>query len=302
MVIKETTGDKVFNIVNVTLLTMLLLIVLYPLYFVVIASFSDPMAVNLGQVVWYPKGVRFLGYSMAYNYPDIWIGYRNTIVYASLGTLVHLCVNLPAAYALSRRDFKGAGMITVFFMVPMFFGGGLIPWYLLIINTLNWGNTVWAMIIPGATGFYSLLVARTFFRSTIPDELRESAEIDGASNVRVFLSIVLPLSTAIIAVQGLFSAVGHWNAFFNAFLFISGREGASRRPLQLVLREILILAQAQLVDRESIVDPGDAQELMDRMLQLRYAVIIVSVLPILIVYPFVQRYFVKGVMIGAIKG
>lgn len=302
MVIKETIGDRIFNVINILLLTLLLLIVAYPLYFIIIASFSNPDLVNTGKVIFWPREISWEGYKMVFQYSDLWVGYRNTIFYATFGTLINLAVTLPAAYSLSRRDFRFKSFFVTFFMIPMFFSGGLIPTYLLMTRTLGMHNTVWAILIPGATSMMQMVVARTFFQATIPEELRESAEIDGASNFRVFFMIVLPLSTAIIAVQGLQAAVGHWNAFFNAFLYLSDLGGKHLQPLSIVLRRILISAQASAVADEFMQDQTSYVERLRRVEQIKYAMIIVSVIPILVVYPFVQRYFVKGVMIGAIKG
>lgn len=302
MVIKETFGDRVFNVINVLLLSLLLLIVAYPLYFVIIASFSDPNLVNTGKVLFWPRGVSLEGYKMVIKFSDLWVGYRNTIFYTVAGTLINLSVTLPAAYSLSRKDFRLKSFFVTFFMIPMFFGGGLIPTYLLMTRTLGFNDTVWAIIIPGATGMMQMVVVRTFFQSTVPDELRESAEIDGASNFRVFFTIVIPLSTAIIAVQGLQAAIGHWNAYFNAFLYLSDRGGRSLQPLSIVLRRILVIAEGTAAAQEFMQDQTNYAERLRRVEQIKYAMIIVSVIPILAAYPFVQRYFVKGVMIGAIKG
>ena len=302
MIIKETFGDRVFNFINVLILSFILLIVIYPLYFIIIASFSNPDLVNTGKVLFQPREISLEGYKMVYNFSDLWTGYRNTIFYALAGTLINLSVTLPAAYSLSRKDFRWKSFFVTFFMIPMFFGGGLIPTYLLMTRTLHFNDTVWAILIPGATGMMQLVIARTFFQSTIPDELRESAEIDGASNFRVFFTIIIPLSTAIIAVQGLQAAVGHWNAYFNAFLYLSDKGGRNLQPLSLVLRRILVIAQGQAVAQEFMQDQTNYAERLRRVEQIKYAMIIVSVIPILIAYPFIQRYFVKGVMIGAIKG
>ena len=302
MTIKETFGDRLFNFTNVVLLSLVLLLVAYPLYFIIIASFSNPDLVNTGKVLFLPRDISWEGYKMVYHFGDLWLGYRNTIFYAIFGTLINLAVTLPAAYSLSRKDFRWKSFFVAFFMVPMFFGGGLIPTYLLMTRTLGLNDTVWAILIPGATGMMQMVIARTFFQSTVPDELRESAEIDGASNFRVFFTIVLPLSTAIIAVQGLQAAVGHWNAYFNAFLYLSDLGARRLQPLSIVLRRILVIAQASAVADEFMQDQTSYVERLRRVEQIKYAMIIVSVIPILVAYPFIQRYFVKGVMIGAIKG
>jgi putative aldouronate transport system permease protein len=302
MVIKETRSDRVFNAINVFILSLILIIVAYPLYFVVIASFSNPSLVLSGKVMFYPREVSFEGYRMVWNYSALWLGYRNTIFYASVGTLINLSITLPAAYALTKKDLRFKKFLIWLFMIPMFFGGGLIPTFLMITRTLNLGDTIWAILLPGATGMMQMVIARTFFQSTIPDELHEAAEIDGASQFRVFFTIVIPLSTAIIAVQGLQAAVGHWNAFFNAFLYLSDMNARHLQPLSMVLRRILVIAQANMIADEIMADQMDFAERFRRAEQIKYAIIIVSVIPILAVYPFVQRYFVKGVMIGAIKG
>ena len=302
MKVRESLGDRVFNIINAALLTVVLLIVAYPLYFILIASVSDPYLVNTGKVLLFPGQFSLEGYKMVISFKDLWMGYRNTLFYASAGTLINLSVSLPAAYALSRRDFRWKSFFVLLFTIPMFFSGGMIPTYLLMTRTLHLDDTVWAILLPGATGMMQLVVARTFFQSTIPDELRESAEMDGASNFRVFFTIVLPLSTAIIAVQGLQAAVGHWNAFFGAFLYLSDRGGRNLQPLSIVLRRVLLAAQASTVADEFMQDQTSYIERLRRVEQIKYAMIIVSVIPILIAYPFVQKYFVKGVMIGAIKG
>ena len=301
MLIKESRVDRIFNFFNVLLLSALLFVIAYPLYFIVIASFSDPSYIALGQIMFIPRGISWTGYKHVLQYSEVWIGYRNTILYTTLGTLINLAVTLPAAYSLSRSDFRGKGFFTAMFMVPMFFGGGLIPTYLLYTQTLHINDTIWVMVIPGATGLMQMVVARTFFNSNVPHELRESAVIDGCSNFRLFFQIVLPLSTAIIAVQALQTAVGHWNAFFNGMMYLSDRGGRELKPLQLILRDILISTQITTEQLE-MADMTDRQEFFRLVEQLKYALIIVSVIPILIVYPFAQKHFVKGVLIGAIKG
>ena len=303
MVVKETVGDRIFNIINILLLSIILFIIAYPLYFVVIASFSNPDLVARGRISFWPVDSSFGGYSLIFEYDEVWVGYRNTIFYATAGTLLNLCVSLPAAYALSRRDFRFRNFFTFFFLITMFFSGGLIPTYLLISQTLRMNDTIWVMIIPGATGMMQLVIARTFFTVTIPDELRESAEIDGCSNFRLFTFIVLPLSTAIIAVQGLQSIVSHWNSWFNAMMYLSDRGGKHLQPLQLILRSILIQGQvlsSQVMEIDA--DANDRTAFLRKVEQLKYALIIVSTIPVLIIYPFIQKYFVKGIMIGAIKG
>jgi len=296
MVIRETTGDRIFNYTITFILTLLMLVVLYPLYFVVIASVSNPTAVSLGKVILLPKDISIEGYTLVWENKDVWIGYRNTIFYAAFGALIHLAVTLPAAYSLSRRDFRWKKFFTIMYMIPMFFGGGMIASYLWIARTMAMRNTVWALLLPGSTGLMAIAIARTFFSVNIPDELREAAEIDGCSNFRLFFMVVLPLSTALIAVLALQNAVMHWNSYWSAMLYLDDRGGRNLRPLQIILRNILILSQL-----EAEMDLGETERFR-RTEMLKYALIIVSVIPILMIYPFIQRYFVKGIMIGSIKG
>lgn len=296
MTIRESIPDRIFNAVNLFILTMVLIIVIYPLYYVVIASFSDPVMVNTGQVYFWPKGFNLSGYIRVFANDGIWRGYRNTIFYTGLGTIINLIVTIPAAYALSRRDLQGRNFIIALFTITMFFNGGLIPTYL-VVKGLHLTNTFWALMLPGAVGTYNLIVSRTYMQNNIPLELQEAAIIDGCSNTRLFIRIVVPLSAPIIAVMALFYGVGHWNQYFSALLYISDE---NLKPLQLVLREILIqsqhMASASASDIESMAEQAKLAE------SIKYCVIIVSSLPVLVVYPFLQKYFTKGIMLGAIKG
>ena len=304
MVVKETFADRVFNGVNIVVMCLVLLIMLYPLYFVVIASFSNPDLVNTGKVLFYPREITFDGYNMVYNYKAVWTGYRNSLFYAVTSTLYSLTITMCAAYAMSRHNLKFKNFFTAMFMFPMFFTGGLIPTYILYTSTFGWYNTIWPLILPGATSLMSIVICRTFINSTIHEELFESAQIDGASHFRIFFTIVLPLSTAIIAVQALMNVVGSWNSFFNALLYISDSPGHDQLiPLQLVLRKILVVAQNRAVAEEFMgSEQSDTLKYQRIVEQIKYALIIVSVIPVLLFYPFIQKYFVKGVMIGAIKG
>jgi len=293
--IGHSRQDAIFSAITYSVLGLALVAVLYPLYFVVIASFSSPEMVNAGRVWLYPREITVDGYRRIVADERIWIGYRNTILYTIAGTAVNLVMTLPAAYALSRRDLLGRVLITSIFAVTMFFSGGLIPRYLLV-RDLGMLNSVWAMVLPNAVIFWNLIVSRSFFQTTIPMELYEAAVMDGSTNTRFFVSVVLPLSQAIIAVMALFYGVGHWNGFFDALIFLRSRELV---PLQIVLRDILITVQLQ----SSMMDDAETASLMQRISeQIKYGVIIVATVPILMAYPFLQRYFVKGVMIGAIKG
>lgn len=296
--IRESRADRVFVVVNRIFLAVILLLVLYPLVYIVSASISDPVAVNSGRMWLYPVGVTFEGFSRVFQNPEIWLGYRNTAFYTVFGTLINLAVTLPAAYALSRRDLVGRNVLMGLYLFTMFFNGGLIPTYLLV-RDLGMVNTVWAMLLPNAASVWLIIVARTFFQATIPGELREAADMDGCSNFRFFWSIVLPLSKSIIAVLALFYAVGHWNQYFNALIYLSDR---NLFPLQLFLREILVQQQMDA----SMMMSGGSMEALAQQARIadivKYAVMIVSALPLLIAYPFVQRFFVKGVMIGSVKG
>lgn len=298
MVIKDTFSDKVFKFLNYLFLTFVLLIVLYPLIFIVSASISNPKFVNAGEMWLFPKGINFEGYKMVFKNSQIWNGYKNTIIYTTLGTTINLLVTLPAAYALSRKDFVGRNIIMGILVVTMFISGGLIPSYLLIRN-LGMINTIWALIIPNAASVYNVIVTRTFFQTSIPEELTDSARIDGASNLSIFTRIVLPLSLPIIAVMALFYGIGHWNSYFSAMIYLKDQD---LYPLQLVLRQILVLQElsGEMTMTQATVELLEHQATVADT--VKYAVIIVATLPLIVIYPFMQRFFVKGVMIGSIKG
>lgn len=299
--VKDTKADKIFMAFNYIFIILAVGIVLYPLIYIVSASISDPQFVNSGEMWLWPKGFTMEGYKTILENNSIWRGYLNTIYYTALGTSINLMVTLPAAYALSRPDFYGHRAFTTFLLITMFVSGGLIPSYLLIKN-LGMLNTVWALVLPGAASVYNIVVTRTFFQSTIPREMEEAAIIDGCSDFKLFTKIVLPLSTPIIAVMALFYGVGHWNGFFSALIYLSDK---SMYPLQMVLREILVL---QDMSSNSIggTMTSEMAELMYSKQQLaaviKYGVMIVSTLPIIAVYPFLQKYFVKGMMVGSVKG
>lgn len=292
--IKNSREDNIFNYVIYGMAGVILLLVLYPIYFVIIASFSDPYAVANGQVWLFPKGFTLDGYKEILKHSEIWRGYINTILYTVLGTFVGLVVNIFAAYALSRKELVGRKFFMLLFVFTMFFNGGLIPTYL-TIKEFHLYNTFAVMIVPFAVNVFNIIVARTFFENSIPNELWEAAQIDGCGALRYFFQIVLPLSKAIIAVIGLWTAVGMWNSYFNALIYL---KDTSLYPLQLVLRNILIVNSQQ-----AAMGTGEAAQIQLRLANMmRYSVIIVSTLPIMLIYPFIQKYFNKGVMIGAIKG
>jgi len=290
----SSRDDWVFDAVIYTIAAVIIVIVLYPLVFIISASFSDPAKVVGGEVWLLPKGFNLDAYVNILHNDRIWIGYRNTIFYAVAGTAINLIMTILAAYPLSRPDLPGRGAVMLFITLTMFFSGGLIPTYLLIKN-LGMVDTIWALMIPGAIATYNLIVMRTYFQSSIPWELQEAAHIDGCSNMRLLLNIILPLSKPIIAVMVLFYAVGHWNSYFNALIYIRNE---ALYPLQLVLREILLISQSASIDGGSV---GLEQKIMLAE-SIKYAVILVSSLPVLVMYPFVQKHFVKGVMIGSVKG
>lgn len=292
---KQSRGDQVFDAVNTTLLAGILMIVLYPLIFVLSSSISDPMSVMQGKVWLWPKEVNMDAYLRVFRNSDILTGYRNTLIYTSIGTMINVAMTTMAAYPLSRKDFLGKNWMMLVIVFTMFFHGGLIPTYL-VIKQLGMLNTFWVMVIPGAVSAWNLIIMRTFFQTTIPVELQESAFIDGYSNIRVLIRVVLPLSLPIIAVMCLYYAVWHWNSFFNALIYLSDREAY---PLQLFIREILVQNQMEAM-MELSTESIDQQVMLAE--SIKYAVIIVSSLPVLLLYPLLQKYFVKGVMIGAIKG
>jgi len=292
---RKSKEDKVFDIINFFLVAIILLLVVYPLYFIIIASISDPNMIYEGKVWLLPKELTLEGYQRIFGDSKIWLGYKNSIIYTVVGTIVNVSFTLMAAYALSRKDLYGRNVIMFLFLMTMFFSGGLIPTYLVVKN-LGLLNTMWALILPKAVAVWNVIVAKTFFESSIPNELLEAARIDGCSDVKFFWKIVLPLSKPIVAVMVLFYAVGHWNSYFDALIYLNNE---NLYPLQLILRNILIQNQASTMmisDLDSLAAKQRVSEL------IKYGVIIVASIPLLIVYPFVQKYFVKGVMIGGIKG
>ena len=291
---EESRGDRVFYGVMLALTIVTFVVITYPLWFVVIASISNSDMVNRGEVVFWPKDIRFYGFQQIFQDARILTGYRNTLLYVVGGTLLNMIVTMPAAYALSRPDFKARNKVMLYFVFTMYFSGGLVPTYMQI-NNLGLINTPWILLVMVLINTYNLIIARTFIQNTIPNDLYESASLDGCSHFRFFWSIVLPLSKAIISVEMLYYAVFHWNDYFNALIYTSNND---IQPLQMVLRRILLQNEA-FANGNGGVQGGYAQSSAD---QVKYAVIIVSTVPILCVYPFIQKYFEKGVMIGAVKG
>ena len=285
-------GKRLFTAIVYLFVILVIFIVAYPLYFIIIASLSDSRLVASGQVYLYPKGFTLAGYEVVFNDSRIWTGYRNTLFYASVGTFISMAVTIPAAFALSRKDFYLRKVFMTFFIITMFVRGGLIPTY---INLKKFGmiNSVWAILVPFCLSVYNMIIARTFFESSIPQELHDAARIDGCGMNQFFFQIVLPLSKAMLSVITLYYLVGKWNEYFNPLVYLND---AAKQPLQVVLREILIRNQAF----ESGLSGGDAAQQVADL--IKYAVIIVSTAPLLIIYPFIQKYFEKGVMIGSVKG
>ena len=297
--LKRTRQDVVYDTIIFIILTFVLLIVAYPLYFVIISSFSDPVAVAGGKVVFFPIGFTLDGYKEVFKTSTVMRGFANSLLYTSLGVSINLAVTMPTAYALSRKDFLLRKPITLFYMVTMFVGGGMMPTYIVIRDT-GLLDTMWALILPGALGVYNMIVARTFFTTNIPQELMEAAKLDGCGNTRFFFYIVLPLSGAITAILFLYYGVGHWNSYFSALLYINDR---TKWPLQLELRNILLLNSVNTTSKvmtEAELKEKERLEALKEM--MKYSLIIISSIPVLVIYPFVQRHFVKGVMIGSVKG
>lgn len=293
---RRSKEDLVFDIANVVMLSGAFILVLYPLYFIVIASISNPDKIYAGEVILFPKDITFDGYLRIFKSEMIWRGYFNSILYALLSTSISLALILTSAYTLSRKDFVGRKIFMMFFIITMFFSGGLVPTYL-VIKQLGMLNTIWAVVLPGAVGVWNIIVARTFFQLTIPEQLREAAFIDGCNNTRFFLQFVLPLSKPIIAVMVLLHIVGNWNSFFDALMYL---QDESMYPLQLVLRNILI--QNDVATTGSMISDLQSYAAQQRVAELlKYGVILVSTAPLLILYPFLQKYFVHGTLMGSIK-
>ncbi len=293
--IREAFPDRVFNIINLIIMFLMIFIYIWPLWFVVIASFSDPMQVQLGNVLFTPIGFSVASYKEMFLHSEIWTSYLNTFYYTGLGTLLNIAITVCAAYPMSRKDFMLRGPLMVFFLITMYFNGGLIPLYVLC-TSLGLVNTRAVMILAGALSVYNMLIVRSYFMNSIPPSLQEAAMLDGASSAQYLFRIVLPLSKPVIAVIALYYAIGHWNDYYTALVYIQDRK---LYPLQLVLKEILSTVQAKGSDT---TNAADAAEKIRIAQSLKYSTIIAATLPMLMVYPFIQKYFVKGVMVGAIKG
>ncbi len=292
---KRSSSRIAFEWFNLVFMLALCVVMLYPFLNVVASSVSNNSAVSRGRVTFFPIGFNLEAYKAVVRYKHIWSGYKNTILYTVVGTAINLIMTICGAYPLSRRQFYGRSVFTFFVAFTMFFGGGLIPTYL-IINSYGLLDTFWVMVIPGAISTYNMIIMRTFFQG-IPVELEEAATIDGCNDVQTLWKIILPLSVASLMTIGMFYAVGHWNAWFNAVIYL---RDSGRFPVQLWLRTIVLQNQVRdLVEGSGAVDTEAENLVADT---IKFAVIVVAVLPILCVYPFVQKYFVKGVMIGSVKG
>ncbi|MBO6239759.1 MAG: carbohydrate ABC transporter permease [Butyrivibrio sp.] len=291
---KKFSQDVLVNIIFHLIAVLMIIAVIYPLWFVIIASFSNPADVANGKVWLWPKTIDVRGYQKLFEQKQIWKSYWNTIIYTISGTLVALLVNITAGYAMSRKDLPGRKIINVFYLIPMFVGGGLIPTYL-VVKQFGLLDNFLVMVVPFAVSTYNIIVARTFFQNSLPESLWEAAQIDGCSTIRYFVQFAVPLSKAVIAVVGLWTAVGLWNSWFNALIYL---QNENLIPLQLLLRRILISNESLLGAATGTM----AQELRQLSDMMKYASIVVSTLPIMALYPFLQKYFNQGVMIGAVKG
>lgn len=294
-VIRESGSDRAFNIVNYVILSIALIVVLYPLIYVVSASFSSSYAVLSGKVWLWPVDPSLDGYKAVFKNKNILTGFQNTIFYTLAGTLINVIMTIMAAYPMSRGDFRGRNAFMLLFVFTMMFSGGLIPTYF-VVKDLHLIDTVWAMLIPTALSVWNVIIMRTYFQTTIPHELLEASQLDGCNDFRFLLRIVIPLSGPIIAVIALFYAVGHWNQYFNAMIYL---KDPHLYPLQLILRDILVQNEVK-IDMLGDVKSAAARQGLREL--LKYSLIVVSSVPLLLIYPFVQKFFVKGVMIGSIKG
>ena len=291
----KTKFDRVFDTVNYILMGIILIVVMYPLYFVIVASFSDPAYVNAGETMLFPKGLTFEGYQKALEYDMIMTGYKNSIIYTFVGTCINLAVLIPASFALSRKELVGRKLFTTLCLITMYFSGGTVPTYLLV-RDLGMFNTIWALVLPGAFSVYNMIICRSFFKSNVSEELFESVKLDGAGYTRFFFSIVLPLSKAIVAVMVLYHALGHWNSYMSIVYYIQKPEMYNLQTVLRKLTETISTGAMENVDSEYLASAEKLAEL------LKYSTILLAALPMIILYPFVQKYFVGGVMIGSVKG
>lgn len=293
--IRQSREDVCFSIVITIISTLVLVIVLYPLIYIVSASFSSPMSVVQGKVWLLPKEFTLKAYHAVVTNKELITGYRNSLIYTVVGTAFNLLMTIICGYPLSRKDLRGRNFLTIMISITMFFSGGTIPTFL-CLKQLNMLNTFGVMIIPGAINVWNMILMRNYFQNSIPEEIIEAAKVDGCTNVGALIRIVLPLSKAITAVMVVYYAVGHWNSYFNALLYLKDRW---RYPLQLVLREVLLIGTGMRESTAEVVNSVDQLLLFETQ---QFAIIIVASLPVMILYPALQKYFMKGVMVGSIKG
>ena len=291
----QSRSDRIVDRVNVILLCLVLVVTLYPLYFMLIASFSSIQDIYAGKVIILPSGLNLKGYAKIFADKSIWNGYGNAILYTVVGTLINVVLTVPLAFILSRREMPGCGIFMKVFVFTMYFYGGIIPTYL-VVKQVGLLDSMWALVLPTAIATYNMIIARSFFISSIPEELKEAAFLDGCNYTCFFIHVVLPLSKAIIAIMALFYGATHWNDYFYAMIYLNT---PAKFPLQMVLRNILISNQMAASMGEDATTVAESAQLIDL---LKYGCVIVSSVPMLIIYPFIQKYFVKGVMIGAVKG
>lgn len=291
----QSMSDKIFIIIVYALLIMLLVVIAYPLIYIVSASFSDPQAVISGKVFLFPVNPTLRGYAAVFKNTKIVTGFLNSIFYTVVGTVLNIVMTVLCAYPLSRKEFTARNGLAVIFVFTMYFSGGLVPNYILV-NKLGLINTPWAMIIPTAMSTYNMIICRTYMQNSIPDELYEAGQLDGCTPWKYLVKVVVPLCKPIIAVLVLYYGVAKWNSYFDAMLYL---KKDALQPLTIVMREILIQNK---VDFTMISDVKAASELQGLTQLLKYSTIVVASVPVLVIYPFVQKYFVKGVMIGAVKG
>lgn len=290
-------ADGVFDAANLAVMLALLVVFVWPLWFVLIASISTPSEVWQGNVVLLPKGITLEAYREVIRYETIWSGYRNTILYTALGTVINVALTVFGAYPLSRNDFVPRKFFLILLMITMYFSGGLIPTYM-VVNSLGLVNTVWAMVIPNAVSVFNIVITRNYFLNSIPEELWEASQLDGANTAQYLFKVVLPLSTPVLAVITLFYAVGHWNDFYSALIYLNSQH---LMPLQSILRKLLFSAQTTM-QISSSMSPDEIMRKTQLAQTLKYSSIIVSTVPVLCLYPFTQKYFVKGIMMGSVKG
>ena len=295
--IKPTKGDRILDFFIIVILILIAIVVMYPLYLVILASISDPSYISKGQVWLFPKGINFEAYKKLLDEKIIWIGYRNALFYTIFGTILQMIVTTTASYALSKKDLPGRSWLTLFFVFTMYFSGGMIPTYL-VIKQFGMINTIWALLIPCIFGPYNLVISRNYFENSIPESVYESAALDGAGQFRTFVQIAVPLAKPVLAVMSLNFALGHWNSYLEPMLYISDDE---IQTLQVFIKRITMQAATNLESSTGLDIETFTASIRQTQL-LKYAIVVVSAVPMILLYPFIQRYFVKGIMLGSVKG